>query len=123
MEFKLVNHLWKLIKNFLFDYKLLKYIDWKKRQNKFIKYVIPKIPIINILEDTLEGKVAYWYYCGNYGTSIKDATNTSWRTDSIRVGAILSLPIEPYENSNLKIIDRHYYVHFYDINNIPNKYL
>ena len=122
MKLELVKDLWQLIKNFLFDYKLLKYIDWKKRQNKFIKYVIPKIPIINIFEDTFEGKVAYWYYCGNHGASIEYTTNVSWRTDSIRVGAILSLPIEPYEN-NLKIIDRHYYVHFYDINNISNKYL
>lgn len=122
MELQLVKHLWQLIKNFLFDYKLLKYINWKKRQHKFIKYVIPKIPIINILEDTFKGKIAYWYYCGNHGRSIEDATNASWRTDSIRVGAILSFPIEPYKN-NLKIIDRQYYVHFYDINNIPNKYL
>ena len=122
MKYMFINDLWKLIKDFLFDYKLIKYINWKKRQHKFIKYVIPKIPIINILEDTYKGKVAYWYYCGNHGTSIKDATNAYWRTDSIRVGAILSFPIEPYKN-NLKIIGRQYYVHFYDINNIPNKYL
>jgi chromatin remodeling complex protein RSC6 len=43
MKYMFENNLWKLIKNFLFDYKLLKYIDWKKRQNKFIKYVMPRI--------------------------------------------------------------------------------
>jgi hypothetical protein len=119
----IINNIWILIKKFLFDYKLLKYIDWKKRQHKFIKNVIPKIPIIDILEHMSGYDPPDWYFCSNYGYSVKQAVSPIWRADCLHVGCILSLPIKKKTKEEDIIVNRHYFVAFYNINNISDKYL
>ena len=112
-----INDIWKLIKKFIFDYNLIKFISWKRKNKYFIKNIIPEIDINYIKISPFCKYISILDYSN--GFNFNEVINNC-KKKSLRKCCILS---EPIMNNNYEFVYRFYHVTFYDINKIPKKYL
>lgn len=117
MNYIFINEIWILIKKFIFDYNLIKFISWKKKNKYFIKNIIPYISI-NYMKVSPHYKYISLLDYSN-GFNLNDVINIR-RKNCLRICCIVS---EPVMNNDYEIRNRYYSVTFYDITKIPKKYL
>ena len=112
----LIDDIWLKIKSYLIDYSLIKFKKWKLNNKFFIENVINDIKnkVFCFKKD-----IFLWIYKHNHGFIFKNAINPSWRDNNIRV---YSISKDSYYGQYM-ISNNYYYVLFYDINDIPSKYL